>query len=101
MQTKISVIMSLFNTPELWLRQALDSIINQTYNNFEFIIFIDCPTDGSDEIVKSYAKKDNRIKLVINETNCGLTANLLLCSLISAHPNAAVLFLWVNKLTLH
>lgn len=72
----VSVIMSLYNTPSEWLIQALDSIVNQTYKNFEFIIFTDCPTDESEKIVSEYADRDERLKIFKNETNAGLTANL-------------------------
>lgn len=72
----ISVVMSVYNTKELWLRQAIESILNQTYKNFEFIIILDCPTDGSDAVVREYAKKDDRVKVIENETNIGLTCSL-------------------------
>lgn len=83
MQPLISVIMSLYNTPADWLKQSLDSIVNQTYANFEFIIVTDCPTDGSDSIVDSYAEKDERLIIIKNETNAGLTANLNRAVLLS------------------
>lgn len=83
MQTCVSVIMSLYNTPADWLKAAMDSIIHQTYQDFEFIIFTDKPTDGSDKIVHEYAKKDQRIKLIDNKVNAGLTVNLFNAVLMS------------------
>lgn len=73
---KISVIMSVYNTRETWLRKAIESILNQTFNNFEFIIILDCPTDDSYKIIKEYADSDSRILTVENKENVGLTKSL-------------------------
>ncbi len=70
----ISVIMSTYNTSEEYLREAIDSVLNQTYSNFEFIIVDDCSTDNSIEIIESF--DDPRIILVKNETNMGITKSL-------------------------
>lgn len=72
----ISVIMSVYNTEEVFLREAIESILKQTYTEFEFIIVIDCPTDNSRDIVYEYAAKDKRIKVIDNKENQGLTKNL-------------------------
>lgn len=69
---KISVIMSVYNC-EKYLKYAVDSILNQTYKDFEFIIINDGSTDKSREILESY--KDDRIKL-FNNKNKGLTKSL-------------------------
>lgn len=68
----ISVIMSVYNGA-IYLRQAIESILNQTYTDFEFIIIDDGSKDNSLNIIKSY--KDPRIVL-ISRTNKGLTASL-------------------------
>ena len=70
----VSVIMCNYNTPEEYLRTAIESILNQTYSNLEFIIVDDCSTDGSTEIIKSYT--DSRIVLLENKDNLGLTKSL-------------------------
>lgn len=70
----VSVIMSNYNTPEEYLRQAIESILNQTYENFEFIIIDDCSTDNSLKIIESYT--DKRIKIIRNEQNLGITKSL-------------------------
>ena len=70
----ISVIMSNYNTPEEYLRPAIESILNQTYQNFEFIIIDDCSTDNSLSIIESYT--DDRIKIIKNEQNLGITKSL-------------------------
>ena len=70
---KISAIMSVYNG-EKYLREAIESILNQTFTDFEFIIVNDGSTDNSLEIIKSY--DDERIKIINNEQNIGLTKSL-------------------------
>lgn len=70
---KISVLMPIYNA-EKYLHESIDSILNQTYQNFEFIIINDGSTDGSADIVRSY--KDPRIIFVDNPKNSGLVAVL-------------------------
>lgn len=64
----IYVVMSCYNR-EKYVVEAIESILNQTYTNFEFIIIDDCSTDNTFEIVKEYAKKDNRILALKNDKN--------------------------------
>ncbi len=70
---KISVVMSVYNG-ELYLAEAMNSILNQTFTDFEFIIIDDGSTDSSREIIESY--KDPRIKLLTNDYNQGLAQSL-------------------------
>ncbi len=72
---KISVLMSVYNG-SVYLRESIESILNQTFTDFEFIIINDCSTDNSWEIINEYAEKDSRIVLVNNEENIGLTKSL-------------------------
>ena len=74
MDVKISVIMPVYNA-EKYLDEAIQSILNQTYENFEFIIINDGSIDKSLEIIKYYAKKDTRIVLISRE-NRGLPYSL-------------------------
>ena len=67
----ISVIIPVYNV-ENYLRQCLDSILNQTYTDFEAICVNDGSTDNSLNILKEYAQKDSRIK-VISQKNKGLS----------------------------
>lgn len=71
----ISVVMSVFNA-EKYLPEAIESILNQTYTDFEFIIINDCSNDGSLHIIEEYSLKDKRIILINNSANLGLTKNL-------------------------
>ncbi len=70
---KISVLMCVYNGQKD-MKEAIDSILNQTFTDFEFIIVNDCSTDNSVSIINSYT--DSRIKLLTNETNLGLAASL-------------------------
>lgn len=67
----VSVIMPVYNS-ELYLKEAIESIVNQTYENFELIIIDDGSSDNSVSIVKSI--NSEKIKLVINEKNLGVSA---------------------------
>jgi glycosyltransferase involved in cell wall biosynthesis len=66
----VSVLMPNYNS-EKYVGEAIESVLNQTYTNFEFIICDDCSTDGSWKIIQKYAKKDKRIKILRNEKNLG------------------------------
>jgi glycosyltransferase involved in cell wall biosynthesis len=72
---RVSVIMGVYNTKR-YVAEAIESVLKQTYKDFEFIIIDDTSTDGTSEILQKYAKKDKRIKLIKNKTNLGLTKNL-------------------------
>ena len=72
----VSVIMTNYNTREEYLRCAIESILNQTYRNFEFIIIDDGSNDGSPNIIKEYQTGDGRIKLFFNGENKGITKSL-------------------------
>ncbi len=65
---KLSVIMPVYNTKK-YVGKAIESILNQSFKNFEFIIIDDCSTDKSYKICEKYAEKDKRIKLFRNEKN--------------------------------
>ncbi len=76
---KISILMGIYNCEDT-LREAIDSIIAQTYVNWHFIICDDGSKDRSLEIAQEYAKKDPKRFLVIrNERNLGLNATLNKC----------------------
>ena len=72
---KVSVLMCVYNG-KTYLREALDSIVGQTFKDFEFIIVDDGSTDNSWEILTEYSKQDSRIVLINNEENLGLEKSL-------------------------
>lgn len=69
MQIKISVVLPVFNA-ERWLKEAIDSVLNQTFREFELLIYDDGSTDTSPQILKEY--KDSRIKIHTLNQNKGL-----------------------------
>src|ERR1700756_1413003 len=70
----ISVVMAVCNSATV-VPEAVESILNQTFQNFEFIIIDDGSTDSTGEILRKYAQRDARIRLYAQE-NCGLIASL-------------------------
>lgn len=75
MKEKISVIMSVYKESKNELKLAIDSILNQTYSNLEFIIIVDNPEEKwRIDFIKSY--NDKRINLIVNKKNIGLPASL-------------------------
>lgn len=70
----VSIIMPSWNTGE-FITESIQSVLNQTYTNWELIIIDDCSSDDTDQIIESF--NDERIKYLKNEKNCGaaLTRN--------------------------
>lgn len=75
MRPDISVIMSVYNG-ETYLEEAIESVINQTFQNWELIVINDCSTDRTAEILESFALRDERIKVHTNEVNLKLPSSL-------------------------
>lgn len=69
----VSVVMGCYND-EKYIREAIDSILNQTINDLELLIIDDCSSDSTIEIIESYS--DNRITFIKNTENKGLGFNL-------------------------
>ena len=72
-QPLISVLLPVYNA-ELFLKEAIDSVLDQTYANFELIIINDGSVDGSENIIFSF--DDKRIRYVKNDENLGITKTL-------------------------
>ena len=66
----VSIITPNYNC-ELYIARTIESVLSQTYTNWEMLIVDDCSTDGSVDIAKKYAAKDKRIKVFCNEKNSG------------------------------
>lgn len=71
MRPSITIIVPVYNV-EQYLRQCMDSILNQTYQEIEVLLVNDGSTDASDEICREYAERDNRIRYFVKE-NGGLS----------------------------
>ena len=74
MTPRISVLMPVYNC-EQYIIEAIESIINQTFQDFEFIIVNDGSTDGTSEILNEYSQKDSRIR-IIHQHNGGIVSAL-------------------------
>ena len=70
----ISIAMATYNGEE-FIKEQLDSILQQTYKDFELIICDDCSKDKTLSILNDYANKDNRIKVFVNHENLGFKKN--------------------------
>ena len=75
MEELISIVLPVYNG-EKYLRESIDSVLAQTYKNWELLIVDDCSTDFSAAIAKEYASKDKRIYYYRNENNLRLPRNL-------------------------
>ncbi len=72
MEPLVSIITPLYNS-EKYIAETIESVLAQTYSNWEMIIVDDCSKDNSTKIVEEYQKKDRRIKLYRNEINKGVS----------------------------
>ena len=73
----VSIVMPTFNgATSGYIRDSIESVLKQTYKNFEFIIVNDCSIDNTLEIIQDYANRDNRIHIVNNEVNQKLPQSL-------------------------
>lgn len=75
MKPEISVIMSVYNG-ETYLKEAIESAINQTFKNWELICINDCSVDSTSQILTEFAAMDERIKVYTNEVNLKLPTSL-------------------------
>lgn len=74
MEDKVDILLTTYNTKIEYLKQQIDSILNQTHTNFTLIISDDCSSDEEvRKVLNDYANKDKRIKLYFQEKNLGCT----------------------------
>ncbi|MGX3044136.1 glycosyltransferase family 2 protein [Helicobacter sp. T3_23-1056] len=91
---KVSIALITYNQQD-YVGMAIESILNQTYQNFEIIVGDDSSTDETANVVKSY--KDKRIKYFKTDYNIGINGNLNLAT-SKATGDYIVLLLVINKL---
>ena len=68
----ISIIMAAYNA-EKTIEQAINSVLSQTYPDFELLVVNDCSTDKTAMLAEAIVKKDDRIRLISNEKNSGVS----------------------------
>ena len=88
---KISLIVPVYNT-EKYLKRCLDSILAQTFSDFELILIDDGSTDSSGKICDDYAKEDNRITVFHQENKGQATARNYGLDWVYANSNSK----WIN-----
>ncbi len=74
MSEKIDVLLATYNG-EKYLREQIDSILNQTYKNIRLVISDDCSKDGTCKILEEYEKKDERVEIHLQKENLGYIKN--------------------------
>jgi len=79
-QPKMSIVMAVYNGKK-YLKDAIDSVLQQSFTNYEFIIVDDCSTDSTPSIISLY--NDNRIRYIRNKENLGQTPSLNIALKIS------------------
>lgn len=67
---EVSVITPVYNAED-FLSETIESVLNQTYESFEYLLVDDCSTDNSASLIKEFAKKDSRIKYIKLPENSG------------------------------
>ncbi|MFV5703602.1 glycosyltransferase family 2 protein [Flavobacterium sp. XS2P12] len=70
---KLAVLLPTYNAAP-YLKESIDSVLNQTFTDFDLFVYDDCSTDATEEIISSY--KDSRIFYIKNEKNIGVTKTL-------------------------
>ena len=71
---KINILMATYNGRR-YLRDQIDSILNQTYSDFRLLISDDASTDSTVKILEEYEKKDSRVEIYCHEKNLGVVSN--------------------------
>ena len=71
----VSIVLPTYNG-EKFIQESIDSILNQSYTNWELIIVDDCSTDNTPGIIKKYTDKDTRIRIITNDENKKLPSSL-------------------------
>ena len=83
---EISIVLPTYNG-EKYLKQSIESILGQTYTDWELIVVNDCSTDSTQEIIDFYRKKDTRIRTIFNYTNQKLPESLKRkVNILHGHP---------------
>lgn len=71
----ISILVPAYETPELFLRQMIDSVLQQSYGRLELCIADGSPSDGVKRIAEAYARKDSRVRYRKLDENLGISGN--------------------------
>ena len=75
MEDQVDILLATYNG-EKYIKDQIDSILNQSFKNFKLIISDDCSKDNTVNILKEYEKKDKRIELYVQQQNLGVVKNI-------------------------
>lgn len=75
---KISVCIPTYNYAR-FLPDAIESVLAQTYVDFELLVIDNCSTDGTETVMRDYCRRDKRVRFIVNETNVGAINNWNKC----------------------
>ncbi len=78
MNPKVSVCIPTYNYSR-YLPETIESVLNQSYGDYELLVVDDCSTDNSRQVIDKYANKDKRIIIHVNPNNIGMVKNWNLC----------------------
>ena len=81
MQPEVSVLMAVYNG-ERYLADSIESILTQTFTNFEFIIVNDGSTDRTSQILTEYSRHDKRIRLIENSENIFMKEGIFISQIL-------------------
>ena len=71
----VSVVMPSYNH-EKFISEAIESVLGQDFDDLELIIVDDASTDASKQIIQKYEKQDARVRVILHETNCGISKTM-------------------------
>ncbi len=76
-QPKVAVVMTAYNEEIKWIRQSIESILNQTYSNIHLYVLLDNPENHQlENVIREYELKDSRVTFMVNERNLGRVSSL-------------------------
>jgi glycosyltransferase involved in cell wall biosynthesis len=90
-EPKVSVCLPCYNRQD-YVSESIESVLAQTFSNFELVIVDNCSTDNTPQIVTQYAQKDSRIRFIRNEYNMGIASSLNRAILLSIGQYIKFLF---------
>lgn len=74
-ELKVSIVLPCYNQIK-YVKESIDSVLNQSYDNFELILVDNASTDGTKEVLAEYAKKDKRVTCIFHNKNLGFTKSI-------------------------
>ena len=87
---RVSIGLPIYNGERRFMSEAIESVLAQTFTDFELIICDNASTDRTPEICQQYARRDKRIKYYRNEKNIGILVNFIFFLPICIHKSVTI-----------